>query len=79
MNKNMNFEKALLELEKITKELESGELSLSDSLAKFEDAVGLIKVCNQHLLSAEQKVQILSEDLDGVISAHPFTDLNYET
>ena len=78
MKKQMSFEQAILELEKITKELEGGELTLSDSLAKFEDAVGLIKLCNEHLTFAEQKVQILSETLDGKIEAKPFSDLNYE-
>ncbi len=79
MKKEISFEKALLDLEKITKELEGGELSLNDSLAKFEEAVGLIKICNEHLTSAEQRVQILSEGLDGEIVAKPFSDLNYET
>jgi exodeoxyribonuclease VII small subunit len=78
MKKQMGFEQAILELEKITKELEGGELTLSDSLAKFEDAVGLIKLCNEHLAFAEQKVQILSEAIDGTIEAKPFSDLNYE-
>ena len=39
----MNFEKKLTDLEKIVESMESGELSLDDSLKKFEQGVKLTR------------------------------------
>lgn len=68
----MKFEDALLELEKITRELESGALSLDQSLESYERAVSLIKLCNEKLETAEKKVKILLEGSDGEIVAEKF-------
>ena len=68
----MKFEDALYELEKITRELESGALSLDQSLESYERAVSLIKLCNERLESAEKKVKILLEGADGEIVAEDF-------
>ena len=59
------FEEAIEGLEKIVERLESGELSLEDSLAAFEDGVRLIKVCNQKLTEVEKKIELLIKDKDG--------------
>ena len=72
MEKNIKFEQALLSLEEIVKKLESGSLSLDESLAAFEEAIGLVKICNEKLENAEQKVRILTEDNDGTITDVPF-------
>ena len=40
-----DFEKALKELEKIVRELESGDVSLDESLKKFEKGIELYKGC----------------------------------
>ena len=55
---SMNFEDAISELERITRELESGALSLDQSLESYERAVSLIKLCNEKLESAEKKVKV---------------------
>ena len=68
----MKFEDALCELEKITREIESGALSLDQSLESYERAVSLIKLCNERLESAEKKVKILLEGADGEIVAEDF-------
>ena len=77
MEKNIKFEQALLSLEEIVKKLEGGSLSLDESLAAFEEAVGLVKICNEKLENAEQKVRILTEGNNGVITDVPF-DTNDE-
>ena len=59
------FESALEELESIVEQLESGNLSLEDSLAAFEKGVGLVKYCNQKLSEVEKKVEFLIKDRDG--------------
>jgi len=60
----LNFEKSLQELESLVEKMESGELSLEDSLKCFERGVVLTRNCQKALQEAEQKVQILLEQ-DG--------------
>jgi exodeoxyribonuclease VII small subunit len=59
------FEIALEELEKIVEQLESGDLSLEDSLTAFENGVGLVKYCNQKLSDVEKKIELLVRDKEG--------------
>jgi exodeoxyribonuclease VII small subunit len=59
------FEVALGELEQVVEQLESGDLSLEDSLAAFERGIGLVKYCNQKLSEVEKKVEILLKDKEG--------------
>ena len=77
MNKNIKFEEAIEKLDSIVSKLESGSVSLDESLSLFEEGVGLIKLCNEKLESAEQKVRILTESSDGSVSDAPF--INDET
>jgi len=53
----MDFAKALKRLEEIVRLLESGELSLEESLAKFEEGIGLARQLQGILDRAEQRVQ----------------------
>jgi exodeoxyribonuclease VII small subunit len=59
------FEIALEELEKLVEQLESGDLSLEDSLTAFEKGVGLVKYCNQKLTDVEKKIELLVRDKEG--------------
>lgn len=72
MKKNVTFEEAMIALDNAVSKLESGALSLDESLATFEEAVKLIKVCNEKISSAEQKVKMLIENADGSVSDVPF-------
>ena len=60
---NINFEKAMAELETLVTKMEQGEQSLEASLKDFERGVELTRQCQQALKEAEQKVQILSKNL----------------
>lgn len=55
----IDFEAALVALEKIVQTMEAGTLSLEDSLQQFEKGVKLIRQCQTVLKESEQKVQIL--------------------
>lgn len=66
------FDEALQELEALVESLEQGDLSLDQSLAKFERGVGLARECREALTSAEQRVQVLLEDEQGGESLAPF-------
>ena len=73
MEKDLNFEQSIEELEKIAKELESGELSLDDSIKKFEDGMKLSKKCTEYLENAEKRINILIEK-DGELSEESFSN-----
>jgi exodeoxyribonuclease VII small subunit len=62
----MSFEKKLTRLEEIVQKMESGEMSLDDSLKFFEEGVKLSRECNTELTQAEQKVKkLVGLDADG--------------
>ena len=58
----IDFEKALAELEQLVETMEKGELTLEESLKHFERGVTLTRACQQALADAEQKVRILTRD-----------------
>ena len=68
----MNFEQALSTLEAEVRRLEGGELTLDESIKSYEKAIELIKQCSEQLATAEQKVMLLTEGTDGMISDTPF-------
>ena len=60
--KTPNFEKALTELESLVEDMEQGDLSLEDSLKRFEKGIALSSECQQALQNAELKVKQLVEE-----------------
>lgn len=74
--KNIDFETALSRLEDQVRKLESGSMSLDESIRSFEEAVKLIRICNERLESAERKVRILTETADGTVTDYPFDDVD---
>lgn len=58
---NFNFEKTLEQLNTLVEKMETGGLSLEESLQYFEQGISLTRQCQQALQEAEQKVQILLE------------------
>ena len=66
MEKNIKFESALEELEKITEKLESGDTTLAESLKLYEKGIELVRVCTEQLDAAEQKVILLQKENDNV-------------
>jgi exodeoxyribonuclease VII small subunit len=71
MKKNITFEEAMTKLEDTVRKLEGGSMSLDDSLAAFEEAVTLVKICNEKLETAERRVRILVDNA-GEITDRPF-------
>jgi exodeoxyribonuclease VII small subunit len=55
----VQFEDALRDLEQTVQRLESGELSLEDSLAAFERGVGLVRLLNDKLAAVERRIEVL--------------------
>tara|TARA_A100001011_G_scaffold157964_1_gene166460 strand:+ start:891 stop:1148 length:258 start_codon:yes stop_codon:yes gene_type:complete len=58
----VDFESALKELETLVSRMESGELSLDESLKAFERGIELTRKCQSSLEAAELRVQTLTKD-----------------
>jgi len=74
--KNMakdKFEDNLNRLEAIVKKMESGELSLEESLKTFEEGIKLYRLCAQKLDEAERRVEILLQQGETLTTA-PFME-----
>lgn len=69
---SLDFEAALAELEALVQRMETGSLSLEDSLAAFERGVQLTRQCQTALQQAELRVRALMRD--GSESALPLGD-----
>ena len=70
---DINFEKSLEELEGIVEDLESGDLSLENSLKSFEKGIKLARQCQEQLSKAELQVQKLIEE-NGELKTTPLKD-----
>lgn len=70
--KEQTFEESMNELEQVVKDLESGELSLDESIKKFEDGMKLSKYCSSLLEDAEKKISLLIEKENGEVVEEPF-------
>ncbi len=66
------FETSMKRLEDIVRELETGELSLEDSLKKFEEGIKLSKFCSNKLDEIEKKVSILVQNEETGIDEQKF-------
>lgn len=66
------FEKMMEELSSITEKLESGKLTLSESMELFEKGVGLTKKCSELLENAKIKIMKITSDTEGDVKEEPF-------
>lgn len=58
-----SFEENLQELEKIVKQLESGDIPLDDAINAYTEAMKLVRVCDERLKNAEEQInKILTEN-----------------
>ena len=76
--KAVDFEQQLASLEGLVNSLESGELSLEESLKSFEQGIKLARDCQAALKSAEQKVEVLMRQGDELVS-QPFEDNEFSS
>lgn len=66
-----SFEAAMDELERILQELERGDVSLEQSLARYRRGVFLIQQCRRVLTEAERQVELLTRGPDGSVQTRP--------
>ena len=71
----MTYEEAISKLQKIAEELESGKLTLDESVKLFEKSVELSKLCFEKIKQTDGEVLLIKKELDE-IKLKPFTDIN---
>ncbi len=67
------FDELLIEIEKIVKELESGNTDLETSIDKYKEAMELIKICSDKLNNATTQVNKILEE-NGTLSDFEITE-----
>lgn len=81
MEKNqdeISFEEALHRLEEIVQQLEEGEVPLSCSLTLFQEGMKRARQCNRFLQEAEEQINILLENEEGVLTVTPHSSFSSE-
>jgi exodeoxyribonuclease VII small subunit len=59
----LSFEQAMQELDGLVRRIESGELSLEDSVQAYQRGAELVKHCRETLNRVEQRVAVLEADM----------------
>lgn len=73
--KPKKFEEELKDLEEIVGKIDSGELTLEDSIGAFERGVALVRSLNQKLDEIEKKVEVLSRNSQGDLKTASYEGL----
>jgi exodeoxyribonuclease VII small subunit len=60
-----NFESSMDRLEEIVEQMESGKMMLEELIVRYEEGMKLVKVCQERLASAEQRIEIITRNNAG--------------
>lgn len=69
--KDLSFEDALIQLENIVRELESGRIRLDDAVKAYEKAVALKQLCETKLKAAQLKIEKIEITPQGDLKTTP--------
>jgi exodeoxyribonuclease VII small subunit len=61
----LNFEGAMDRLEENVEQMESGKMMLEELIVRYEEGMKLVKVCQERLASAEQRIEIITRNHAG--------------
>ena len=64
----VSFEQALMQLETLVRDIESGKVPLEESIAKYEQGTKLLQQCRGILDRAEQQIRLLSQSENGQLT-----------
>jgi exodeoxyribonuclease VII small subunit len=73
---SLPFEAALQKLEGVVGAMESDDLPLETLLAKYEEGMKLVKICQEKLAEAELKIQQLEKNTSGEMVLKPLAKMN---
>ena len=62
MSKKAEFESSIAELEKIVEKLESGNVTLNESIELYQKGIKLSEECNVILENAKQKIEYINNN-----------------
>jgi exodeoxyribonuclease VII small subunit len=60
-----NFEAAMDRLEEIVEQMESGKMMLEELIGRYEEGMKLVKICQERLANAEQRIEIITRNHAG--------------
>ena len=61
----LTFEGAMDRLEAIVEQMESGKMMLEELIVRYEEGMKLVKVCQERLASAEQRIEVITRNSAG--------------
>lgn len=73
-DEELTFEEAIERLEAVVGELEGGELTLDESLARYEEGRRVIGRCYALLEGAERRIEALIKGASGALQVEAFAD-----
>ncbi len=65
LSPELNFEAAMDRLEAIVEQMESGKMMLEELIVRYEEGMKLVKICQERLASAEQRIEIITRNHAG--------------
>ncbi len=65
LSEELNFESAMDRLEAIVEQMESGKMMLEELIVRYEEGMKLVKICQERLASAEQRIEIITRNNAG--------------
>lgn len=65
LSPELNFEAAMDRLEAIVEQMESGKMMLEELIVRYEEGMKLVKICQERLTSAEQRIEIITRNHAG--------------
>ncbi len=71
---SLGFEAALAELETIVRDLETGKVSLEDSIAAYERGMALKSHCESKLRDAQMKIEKIVVGANGTVTTETFDE-----
>ena len=69
---NPSFEGAMERLETLVEQMENARLPLEELIRSYEEGIRLVRVCNERLTAAEQRIEIITRDAAGQAQASDF-------
>ncbi len=70
--RKLKFEEAMQRLDAIVEAMESGQIGIEDSIARYEEAMELAAHCRKILEEAELRIRKIQQDAAGEIRTEPF-------
>ncbi len=74
----LNFEGAMDRLEEIVDQMESGKMMLEELIVRYEEGMKLVKICQERLASAEQRIDIITRNSAAKPVVKPFETIEKE-